>query len=611
MEASDKIIADITEDGTEVRLTGTEGTSLYRFKDTLKTVLGTTYRTKDKNWYMPFEWPALVSLINTFEGTLTFTETLRAKVEELQNAMIQPALDLREKVDADGYEDLYPHQRADVEFLKIARRALLMNGMGAGKTRAAISTLQSLFEDGENVFPALVVGPSATKYPWKKEFEAVWPGLEVTVVDGSAAKRKKQLESPAHVYIMNFEQMRMHSKLVPYGNVAMKKCVECGGEDPKVKPNTCQVHKKELNNMEFSSVIVDEIHRLKDGKSLSTRATKAAAGDADIRIAMSGTPIANTPEDLWSILNFLWPRSFSAKTRFVDRYLVVSQNTWGGTEILGLQPHMQEEFFSIIDPITRRMPEAYVLQHLPPSVYTTREVEMGAKQAKAYKEMKKNMMTELESGLVMVESPLIKSMRLLQFASSYAEVVPGEDITLEGDEDDQEPSINLVLSEPSCKIDAIMEDIESGDFGDDSVVIFAVSRQLIELLSARMEKKGIAHSMITGSQSSYQKSVAIEDFQEGRVQFVLATVAAAGTGITLTRARIAAYLQRSWSNILDKQSEARVRRIGSEIHDSILYIDYITKDTIEPTVFHALRTKDENLQTVLRDDQVLEMIKGA
>ena len=156
-----------------------------------------------------------------------------------------------------------------------------------------------------------------------------------------------------------------------------------------------------------------------------------------------------------------------------------------------------------------------------------------------------------------------------------------------------------------------MEDIESGDFGDDSVVIFAVSRQLIELLSARMEKKGIAHSMITGSQSSYQKSVAIEDFQEGRVQFVLATVAAAGTGITLTRARIAVYLQRSWSNIIDKQSEARVRRIGSEIHDSILYIDYITKDTIEPTVFHALRTKDENLQTVLRDDQVLEMIKGA
>ena len=272
---------------------------------------------------------------------------------------------------------------------------------------------------------------------------------------------------------------------------------------------------------------------------------------------------------------------------------------------------MQDEFFSIIDPITRRMPESYVLKHLPPSVYTTREVEMGAKQAKAYKEMKKNMMTELESGLVMVESPLIKSMRLLQFASSYAEVVPGEDIVLEDDEDDQEPKINLVLSEPSCKIDAIMEDIESGDFGDDSVVIFAVSRQLIELLSARMEKKGIAHSMITGSQSSYQKSVAIEDFQEGRVQFVLATVAAAGTGITLTRARIAAYLQRSWSNILDKQSEARVRRLGSEIHDSILYIDYITKDTIEPTVFHALRTKDENLQTVLRDDQVLEMIKGA
>lgn len=610
MEASDIVVADLTEDGEEIRLTGREGASLFRFKDLLMTVLGTKYRTKDKTWYAPFEWPTVVSLTNTFQGKLSFTDALRGEVEKLQEANIYPALDVREKTDADGYEDLFSHQRADVEFLKIARRALLMNGMGSGKTRSAISTIQTMFEDGEDVFPILVVAPSATKYPWKKEFDTVWPGLTVTVVDGTATKRRKQLETPAHVYVMNYEQMRMHSKLMPYGNQAMKKCTECGGQDPKVKTASCQVHEKELNRIDFKSVVVDEIHRLKDGKSQSTRATKAAAGDADIRIAMSGTPIANTPEDLWSILNFLWPRSFSSKSRFIDRYLVVSMNTWGGMEVLGIKPNMQDEFFSIIDPITRRMPESYVLKHLPPSVYSTREVEMGTKQAKAYKDMAKNMMTELESGMVMVESPLIKSMRLLQFASSYAEIIPDETMTLEGDED-EEPKINLKLSDPSCKVDAIMEDIESGDFGDDSVVIFAVSRQLIELLSERMEKKGIEHGLITGNQSSYQKSVAIEDFQEGKTKYVLATVAAAGTGITLTKARIAVFLQRSWSNVIDKQAEARVRRIGSEIHDSILYIDYMTKDTIEPKVLQALREKDENLQSILRDDEVLEMIKSA
>lgn len=610
MEASDIVLADLTEDGTEIRLTGRESTSLFRFKDLLMTVLGTKYRTKDKTWYAPFEWPTIVSLIGSFPNKLSFTDSLRERVEELQEAAIYPALDIREKTDAEGYDDLFPHQRADVKFLRLAGRGLLMNGMGSGKTRSAISTIQDAFEDGKDVFPLLVVAPSATKYPWQKEFDAVWPGLSITVVDGTATRRRKQLEAPAHVYIMNYEQMRMHSKLVPYGNQAMKKCTECGGQDPKVKPTACQVHEKELNRINFKSVVVDEIHRLKDGKSQSTRATKAAAGDADIRIAMSGTPIANTPEDLWSILNFLWPRSFSSKSRFIDRYLVVSQNTWGGMEVLGIKPNMQDEFFSIIDPITRRMPESYVLKHLPPSVYSTREVEMGTKQAKAYKDMAKNMMTELESGMVMVESPLIKSMRLLQFASSYAEIIPNEDMTLEGDED-EEPKINLKLSDPSCKVDAIMEDIESGDFGDDSVVIFAVSRQLIELLSERMEKKGLEHGLITGNQSSYQKSVAIEEFQEGKTKYVLATVAAAGTGITLTKARIAVFLQRSWSNVIDKQAEARVRRIGSEIHDSILYIDYMTKDTIEPKVLQALREKDENLQSILRDDEVLDMIKSA
>lgn len=611
MESSDIIIASLSEDKTEVKLVGREGSSLYRYKDQLKTVLGTSFRRKDKTWYMPFEWPALVSLISTFEGILRFSDELREAMEDLQNNVITPALDMREAVDADGYDDLYPHQRADVKFIQTAKNGVLLcNGMGSGKTRSAISSLQALYEDGEDIFPALIVGPSATKYPWKAEFASVWPDLEVMVVDGTAAKRKKQLETPAHVYVINFDIMHLHSKLAPYGKEAMKKCVECGGEDPKVKATSCHAHTKELNKIDFKSFVVDEAHRLKNGKAVSTRATKAAVAGADIRIAMTGTPIANTPEDLWSILNLLWPRSFSSKTKFIDRYLVVSQNMWGGMEILGILPHMQEEFFTIIDPITRRMPEDYVLKHLPPKVYSTREVTMGAKQAKAYKDMAKSMMTELETGMVMVESPLTKSMRLLQFASSYAEVIPDMEMTLEGDEDDAEPKINLLLSEPSCKIDAIMDDIENGDFGDDSVVIFAVSRQLIELLSARMEKKNIPHAMITGSQTSYQKSVAIEDFQEGKVKYVLATVAAAGTGITLTKARIAVYLQRSWSNILDKQSEARVRRLGSEIHDSILYIDYVTKDTIESKVFDALRTKNDNLQSILRDEEVMELISG-
>lgn len=258
MEASDKIIADITEDGAEVRLTGTEGTSLYRFKDTLKTVLGTTYRTKDKTWYMPFEWPAIVSLIGTFPDILQFTVELREAVEEMQETIVYPALDLREKVDADGYDDLRGYQRADVQFLKTAGRALLFNGMGSGKTRSVISTLQAHFESGEDIFPVLVVAPSATKYPWKKEFDAVWPGLEVTVVDGTASKRRKQLETPAHVYVMNYESVRTHSKLAPYGNQAMRRCTECGGQDPKVKASACQVHEKELNRIDFGAVVADE-----------------------------------------------------------------------------------------------------------------------------------------------------------------------------------------------------------------------------------------------------------------------------------------------------------------------------------------------------------------
>jgi SNF2 family DNA or RNA helicase len=155
-----------------------------------------------------------------------------------------------------------------------------------------------------------------------------------------------------------------------------------------------------------------------------------------------------------------------------------------------------------------------------------------------------------------------------------------------------------------------MDDISNGDFGDDSVAVCAVSRQLIELLSDAMTKAKIPHGLITGAQSEDERQQAIDDFQSGRIKWILFTAQAGGVGVTLTAAKRLIMLQRPWSLVDYKQALDRVHRIGSEIHDSIIITDYVTEDTIEERVIDVLDAKAENFEQVVKDrDKLLSTLR--
>jgi SNF2 family DNA or RNA helicase len=211
------------------------------------------------------------------------------------------------------------------------------------------------------------------------------------------------------------------------------------------------------------------------------------------------------------------------------------------------------------------------------------------------------MIAELESGEALTApSALTQTIRLLQFASSYAEVTV----------DETTGETRAVLAEPSGKIDSLMADIENGDFGDDSVAVCAVSRQLIELLSARLTKAKISHGLITGAQNEDERQQAVDDFQSGKIKWILFTAQAGGVGITLTAARRLVMLQRPWSLVDHKQALDRVHRIGSEIHDSVIITDYVTEGTIEERVIQVLETKADNFEQIVRDkDKLLSLLK--
>jgi SNF2 family DNA or RNA helicase len=517
------------------------------------------------------------------------------------NTRINPSNAFRELESADGDEDLFPHQRAGVQFLKTARRALLADEPGLGKTAQAIRALKAIQDSGEEVFPILIVCPNTLKKNWAREFTKWWPEVPTQVIKGSAVQRKRQFEDPAQVFIINWESLRTHSRLAPYGSVALTRCRACGGQDEKISETRCEVHLRELNNIDFKSVIADEIHRSKDPKSKQSRALWSASGDSKIRFALTGTPIANNVVDLWSILHWISPKDWPSKTKWIDRMVDTMLNAFGGMMVIGVKPAMQDEFYKSVNPVMRRMLKKVVLPWLPPVMNERRDVEMSTKQKKAYEQMRDLMIAELDSeDTLTAPSVLTQTIRLLQFASSYA--------TLDTNESTGE--IRAVLSSPSCKVEALMDDIDNGDFGDDSVAVCAVSKQLINLLSAELTKKKILHGLITGDQDEDERQKAIDDFQSGAIKWILFTAQAGGVGITLTAARRLIMLQRPWSLVDHKQVLDRVHRIGSEVHDSIVITDYVTEGSIEERVIQVLETKADNFEQIVRDkDQLLKLLQ--
>lgn len=191
---------------------------------------------------------------------------------------------------------------------------------------------------------------------------------------------------------------------------------------------------------------------------------------------------------------------------------------------------------------------------------------------------------------------------MLQFSASYAEIDSKTVVDKSTGEERLEQFVRL--SEPSGKLDAFMEDLDS--FGDESVVVFSPSKQLINMLATRFDKLKVPYGRITGDEDTMERQIHVDNFQSGRTKFILCTTGAGGTGITLTKASIAVYLGRPWSNIDSEQSEGRTHRLGSEIHEKIVYRDYVSTGTVEEAVFDALVNKSTQLQTILRDRDLIK-----
>lgn len=611
----------------------------YQDRHLMRELPGAQFSRKDDFWLAPLSWATCVTLRGLFGRELEIGEKLMKWAWAGRERRIAPAMSLRgllelpagtefpelDEVEKDTHLKLYPYQRVDLKFLLLNERSLLANPPGLGKTGVAIRFLQVLKQRGEEPLPAVIICPNSLKFAtWQKEIQAWAPELKVQVVDGTAAKRRKQLATIADVYVINWDSIRLHSKLAPYGQVELTEAESAV---------------KELNEMGHRTVILDEAHRLKDPRAKQTRAAWAVTHDARYRVAMTGTPVAKDIGDLWSLGHTIEPTWFPAKTRFMDRYAQVSLNFFGGAEVTGINPVHRDELFQIIDPLMRRVPKEAALPQLPPKLPVQyRHTPMSTKQQKVYDQMRDEMVAELNE-LLTAPNPFVKLIRLMQFASSMAEIVPikrtktydrpvftdewREDVDgtkhpvpARGDDgqvltekytveiDDYE----VKLINPSPKIDDMIDLLE--EMGDEPLVVAAVSRQLIELASKKLTDLKISHGLVTGAQSPDERRQAIDAFQEGRTRVILLTLGAGAEGITLTRADTMLFMQESFSEVQNQQAQDRIYRIGSERHQSIRIIKQITPNSVEENKIELLQEKRGRMEEIVRDEAALKRLLG-
>lgn len=452
-------------------------------------------------------------------------------------------------------EELYPFQRNGVSWMVTARCGILADEMGLGKTVQAIRAV-----DREDAYPALVVTTKSMMHKWAEEWHVwtdLWP-TEIVVVDGTKAQRCKLLNSNRLVYVMSHDNVWRHTKIPHYGDAI---------------PTEEEKEPKELNQIEPVAVIVDEAHKIKDPKAKRTRGCWGVGDTALYRYALTGTPVVNNVEDLWTIMRFVDPLGWPSRSRFRDRYCDVWYPPYGGVENNGIRPGMRKEFDLMFEPAMLRRTKAEVLTDLPPKTEEVIRVPMHKDQRKVYDTLREEMIAEVEGGLLVVTDPLVLVGRLRQ-AASYT------------------PGPEFEAQRPSNKEEALLDIIEEHGPG---LVVFSESRRLLELVATKVE----GMRLITGGVPGDQRALIVEQFQQSTVPYLGLTLGAGAEGLTLTRADTVVHLQPGWSHVQVQQANDRLHRIGQE--NNVHIITLSSEDSIDEAALQAQQEKEFQLQDIVRD----------
>lgn len=510
---------------------------------------------------------SLVSIEPKLFEDLPIQFSMTDRLVEIQRQMLGLAEFNPTDVPKEIQATLRPYQVEGVQWLERLRKmhlnGILADDMGLGKTLQAIIALTQYHKKNKSD-PSIVICPTSLVYNWKEELNKFNPKLKVFVVDGSPQQRKKALK----------EMDRYDIVIVSYS--LLQKDVEL------------------YQDTMFSYAILDEAQHIKNRGTRNAKSVKMLK--AAHRLILSGTPIENSLEELWSLFDFLMPGLLSSYDRFIEKY-VRNTTTALGTGLEALKKKTS--------PFILRRMKADVISDLPPVSDIVYRCHLSDTQKELYRSYANTAREELaklvsREGFDKVQIHVLATLTRLKqicchpalFAKENAE--PGD----------------------SAKYDMLLELLQNLIASNHRTVIFSQYTKLLHILREDLEKMGIAFEYLDGT--SKNRLAIVKRFNEDQtIPVFLVSLKAGGSGLNLVGADTVIHYDMWWNPAVENQATDRVHRLGQQ--KSVSSYKLVTLGSIEEKIIELQDRKKELVRQVVNCDEeamskltweeVLELLK--
>ena len=437
--------------------------------------------------------------------------------------------------------DLRKYQLEGYQFLSSLAQnqcgALLADDMGLGKT---VQTLASM---SHSQAANLIVCPSSLLDNWQKEAQKFTPHLETHIIRGNLDKRSEVYE--------NFEQKK-GLFIISYSLV-------------RNDLNT-------LKKLKFEHIVLDEAQQIKNSESQVSRAVRQLKSKR--RIALSGTPIENSADDLWSIMEFLNPGLNGSK----EDFRLLCQGDSASLVIKRLKPFMLRR--------TKKM----AAPELPPKTFIPLDIPMSEVQVDLYQREMRQARQSLKAGNAMNVLASLTRLRQLSCHSAF------------GCPEEYHPDPELPLAQRSPKAAAFIEKAKDLMAEGHSCLFFSQFTGILKEIEKELHSEQIKTHMITGETPSQKRSKIVDEFSESPDASVfLLSLKAAGTGLNLTRASYVFIFDPWWNPAAENQAIDRSHRIGQD--NPVIIYRMISADSVEEKVAALQAEKQKLFDEIIEQDE--------
>ena len=423
--------------------------------------------------------------------------------------------------------ELFDYQEKGLCFLSYLYRSrfsgLLADEMGLGKTLQVIALLSTL----TLMEPVLIVMPVSLLFHWQKEFEKFLPEMSVYCHRGEARLKEKEALERQQVILTSYSQLREDQLL--------------------------------LQTLRFTAVILDEAQTIKNPQTQAARI--ACSLKAPFKLAITGTPIENRYEDLWSLFKFLMP------------------------ELLGEQRQnlIMEKVRKKIAPFTLRRKKNEVGLQLPEKQEQIVWVEWESEQRNFYDNYLKEkrgalMQRVLAEGLPSQRMQVLELILRLRQICCHPRIVTGE---YQGE---------------SAKFTAVCNDLQEVVASERKVLLYSQFTSILTLFKRWVQEQGWKYAYLDGQ--TQDREAAVEAFQKDReVPIFLMSLKAGGVGLNLQAADYVFIYDPWWNEAVEEQAMSRAHRVGR--HDPVIARKYLMAESIEEKIVKLQKHKSALAQNLL------------